>query len=186
MDRYSWFRHSVGVRFVLEDEEHENSVGQSSHSRIKDSERGDFHKSQLHLAESMRLQNEIKLLREQLKSEHKLSARLEMKRRIRTTKMNLTRERIFKRLHGEGKRSVSSKVRSRINTWVAHAQRGSVKLRKLDERTDRKLRFFLHMKLPPSILSLGSLDVSEKGMDTKEWIRNLRPRRRNAVGKDTR
>ena len=171
---------------MRENEEFQNSVGQPSHAHIRNPKRGDPHKRHPHLTECIRLQNRMKLLREQLKSEHELSARLEIKRRIGTTKMNLTRERIFKRLYGEGKRSVASRVRSQINTWVAHVQRGSLRLKKLDERIERKLRFFLHMKLPPSVFSLGSLDVSEKGLDTKEWIKNLRPRKRTVMEKDTR
>ena len=170
--------------------EHEDLIGQSSHSPIKDLDRGDSHKSQPHLAEFMRLKNEVEHLREQLKSEHGLSARLEIKRRISCAKRNLTRERIFMRLHGEGKRSFASRVRSQIDMWSEYMNslvaRGILKLKKLDERTERNLRLFLHMKLPPSVFSLGSLDVSERRMDTKEWIRKLHPHRRTVMEKDTR
>ncbi len=144
----------------------------------KDSDREDLRRSQPHFAESLRLKEEIKLLKEQLKKEHRLSARLEIKRRMSFAKTSLTRELIYKRLHGEGKKSIVSKVRSAIEPWMKRVQRWGAKLEDRSERIERKLQFSLRINIPPSVFSLSSLYTSEKGSDTKEWVKNRQSRAR--------
>jgi len=136
-----------------------------------------LYESYPHIAESIKLRRETKKLKKKIKSSENGSERIHKRIEMFAIKEKLRMENINKNLFGENKLQTrfdrrfkfeTSKqkiyqVKKRVNATFKNAH---INLRS----KERKIRRFLLGKLPPVIPNLGSLDISEKYLDVKEWI----------------
>jgi len=130
------------------------------------------------ITESIRLKRELERLTNKLKSEKAGSSKFKTKREITITKTKMKRNNLFKRLHGERKQEAIFQRKLKLRTMK---MRGSSLVKKFQKRLGqpnknfkRRLRRSLHRNLPPSLFNLRELDVSEKGLALREWLRENR------------
>ena len=122
------------------------------------------------ITESIKLKREIQRLTTKLKSEKSNRVKIKIKREINTTKSKLRKNSLHKRLHGENKQEAIFQRNMKLKS----SKKIFSKIRKKYDSTFGKLvRSFkkkLRKNLPPSVLSLRELDVTEKGLALSEWI----------------
>ncbi len=133
-----------------------------------------------HIAESIRLKDEMRRLKEGLNSTGERSTKLQMKREMNSIKAKLRREGIRKRLRGEDKqerlyhaRFIVDSAKEKLSSMHKKSQ---ATLETTHTKVGRRLSTLKQQKLPPSLLDLRSLYLAEKNMALKEWIQNRRKR----------
>jgi len=130
------------------------------------------------IAESIKLKTEMKRLNEKMKSVKDRPTKFQIKREMNKIKAMLKREGILKQLHGESKQEKVFKRRFRIDSMKEHVSfsimRTRKSLTKVSVNAQKRLRASAHRNLPPPIFDLNSLDMAEKGLALREWIRRHR------------
>ena len=123
------------------------------------------------ITESIKLKRELQRLTRKFKLEKNASTKIKIKREINIIKIKLRKNNLFKRLHGENKQEASFQRTMKLKS----SKKIFSKFRKRYDSTFGKLvnnlRKQLRKNLPPPILSLRELDVTEKGLALSEWIR---------------
>ena len=123
------------------------------------------------ITESIKLRRELQRLTRKFKLEKNTSTKIKMKREINIIKTKLRKNNLFKRLHGENKQEAifqrTMKLKSSKKIFSKFRKRYDSTFGKSVNNFRKKLR----KSLPPSILSLRELDVTEKGLALSEWIR---------------
>ena len=126
------------------------------------------------IAESIRLKREIERLTCKLESEKERSAKSIIKMEINTTKNELKKNNLFKRLHSESKQEAKFNRRLKLNTTKTHFSSMIKKkynfFRHAITNLRKQLRKSMHRYLPPTVFNLRELDVSERGLVLKEWM----------------
>ena len=130
------------------------------------------------IAESIRLERKINRLNNLLKSEKHKGAEFKIKKEITTTKTELKKNNLYKRLHGENKHEAIFRRRFKRNR-----SKNRYSLRIKNFRTifgrpirgaQKKIGTFMHNNLPPSLFNLRELTIEEKGLAIKEWLKEKR------------
>jgi hypothetical protein len=128
-----------------------------------------------HIAESIRLKRKIEILTQKLKSEKQGGEKFRIKRQLSITKSKLRKNNLLKRLHSESKQEAIFHRKFRRNTLKMRYSLFIKKYKKIlgqpIRNFQRKLRRTLHKNLPPSLFNLRELDVTEKGLSLKEWLK---------------
>ena len=147
-------------------------------SIVKTPEYHSFSEIYPHITESIRLKREIERLTNKLKSEKERSAKIKIKREINIAKTKLRKNNLLKRLHGESKQEANFHRKVKLNTskmYVASfAKKRYMTLAHAIINFRKKLRRSMHRHLPPSVINLRELDVSEKGLALREWLQENR------------
>jgi hypothetical protein len=139
-----------------------------------------LYESYPHIAESIKLRRETKKLKKKIKSSENGSERIQKRIEMFAIKEKLRMANINKNLFGENKlqnrfnrrfkfetsKQKTYQLKKRVNATFKNAH---IILRS----KERKIRRFLRKKLPPIIPNLGSLDISEKCLDVKEWTKKF-------------
>jgi len=145
-----------------------------------------------HLAESLRLKTMMKRLASELKSAKDRQTRLQIKRELYESKARLKKENVLMKLHGESKHAalyslnfVMDSFKEQVASVFAKGYRA---IKRAHTNAYRKSRKLAHTRLPPSIFDLRSLDLAEKDLTMKEWVRSRRkqPRAGNFIRKKRR
>ena len=147
-------------------------------SIVKTPEYHSFSEIYPHITESIRLKREIERLTNKLKSEKERSAKIKIKREINIAKTKLRKNNLLKRLHGESKQEANFHRKVKLNTskmYVASfVKKRYMTLAHAIINFRKKLRWSMHRHLPPSVINLRELDVSEKGLALREWLQENR------------
>jgi len=133
-----------------------------------------------HIAESIRLKDEMRRLKEKLKSVKERATKFQMKKEMSNIKAKLKREGIRKKLHGEHKqerlfhtRFVVDLTKEKLSSM---RKKSHATLERTHTKVGRRLSTLRQQRLPPSLLDLRSLYLAEKNTALKEWVQNHRKR----------
>jgi len=133
-----------------------------------------------HVAESLNLKKEIDELGRKLKSAKDRKTSFQMKKALNETRKKLRRESMLKQLHGESKQQAIYHIRFIIESAGESAfsfiRKCREILRGICANTQRRMRRLVRMRIPPSILDLRSLDLTERGLVLREWVQDRRLR----------
>jgi hypothetical protein len=147
-------------------------------SIVKTSEFQHFSELYPHIAESIRLKRKIERLTNMLKSEKCKGSTFGIKREISITKSKMKKNNLLKRLHGESRQEAIFQKKFKRNHSKMRYTLLMNKCRRIIGQPvsnfQRKLRRSLHRNLPPSLFNLRELDVAEKGLALKAWLREKR------------
>ena len=147
-------------------------------SVVKTSEFQRFSELYPNIAESIRLKRKIERLTNLVKSEKYEGSKFKIKREISVTKSKLRKNNLLKRLHGESKQEAIFQRKFKRNRSKMRFSLVMMKCRKSIgqpiSKFKRKLRRSMHKNLPPSLFTLRELDVAEKGLALKKWLREKR------------
>lgn len=133
-----------------------------------------------HIAESVRLKDEMRKLKERLESAKERKTRSKASKEMNSLKVKLRREEIRKKLHGESKlertyhaRFIRDSATEKLSSWRKKSQ---ASLKRTRTKVGRRLGTLKQQKLPPSFLDLKSLYLVERNVALKEWVRSRRKR----------
>jgi hypothetical protein len=133
-----------------------------------------------HIAESVRLKDEMRKLKEKLKSAKERQTKSQIRKDMNSLKAKLRREEIRKKLHGEDKlertyhaRFIMDSATEKLSSW---REKSRVSLKRTRTKVGRRLDTLKQQKLPPSLLDLKSLYLVERNVALKEWVQNRRKR----------
>ena len=133
-----------------------------------------------HIAQSILMKRKIQHLTNELKSEDFEGSKFKLKREISKTKSKLKKNNLVKGLHGENKQETvfQKKYKRKIQKARSKAFRKKVKTRISRPVTKfcKRLSSSMHRNLPPSVFNLNSMDVSERGLELREWLKQKRKR----------
>jgi hypothetical protein len=127
-----------------------------------------------HIAESIRLKKDNEKLKQELKTMKRRSDILQQKRKMNAIKTKIRRENLLKRLYGEYQKETRFNMRLKfdISKEYISSLRNSLRKGYSGFRSfDRTLSKLLSKRLPPVISDLGSLDMAEKGLAIREWVK---------------
>ena len=137
----------------------------------------EFHilsKNYPNITESIKLEREMKRLNNKLKSKKGKSTEFKIKREVTIIKGKLRKNKLLKRMHGEGKqeaifrKTMKPELSNNIITSLS---------KKFFVRRITNFRKKIRENLPPTIFSLKELDVTDKRMGLSEWIRKTRKKK---------
>ena len=126
------------------------------------------------ITESIKLEREMERLNNKLKSKKGKSTEFKTKREIAIIKGKLRKNKLLKRIHGEGKqeaifrKTMKPELSNNIITSLS---------KKFFVGRITNFRKKIRENLPPTIFSLRELDATEKGMELREWIRRTRKKK---------
>ena len=129
------------------------------------------------ITESIKLEREMKRLSNKLKSKKEKSTEFRIKREITIIRGKMRKNKLLKRLHGESKKEAI--FRKTMKLGLSNKIFTSLS-KKYHSVFVRRITFFrkkIRENLPPTIFSLRELDVTEKGMELSEWIRETRKKK---------
>jgi len=133
-----------------------------------------------HIAESIRLKAEMRTLKEKLKSTKERSTKFQIKKEINSIRAKLRREGISKKLRGENKQERLYHTRFIVDSTKEKLssvrKKSHATLESAHAKVQRRLSTIKHQKLPPSLLDLRSLYLTEKNLALKEWVQSRRKR----------
>jgi len=133
-----------------------------------------------HVAESLNLKKEIDELGRKLKSAKDRKTSFQMKKALNETRKKLRRESMLEQLHGGSKQQAIYHVRFIIES-VGESAFSFIRkcreiLRGVCANAQRRMCRLVRMRIPPSILDLRSLDLTERGLVLREWVQDHRLR----------
>lgn len=123
------------------------------------------------IAESIKLKRQRIRLLNKLKSEKTESKKIKIKREISTIQMKLKKNSLSKRLHGENKQEAIFKRKMKQGSSRRFFSKFAKKYNLTFGKSIKNFRKKMRDSLPPSVLYLKELDVTEKGLALSEWIR---------------
>lgn len=130
------------------------------------------------IAQSIVLKRKIQHLTNELKSDDFKGSKFKLKREISKAKSKLKKNKLTKGLHGENKQEsvFQKKYKRKIRKARSKAFRKKVKNRISRPFTKfrKRLSSFMHRNLPPSVFNLNSMDISERGFELREWLKQKR------------
>ncbi len=129
-----------------------------------------------HIAESVRLKDEMRKLKERLESAKETHTKSKIRKEMNSLKVKLRREEIRKRLHGENKlertyhaRFIRDSATEKLSSMRKNSQASFERTR---TKVGRRLSTLKQQKLPPSLLDLKSLYLAEKNVALKKWVKS--------------
>lgn len=131
-----------------------------------------------HLAKSIKLKREIRILKEKLRSLEERSVRFQIKREIKRIETKLKQENVQKRLHGESKQATFFNISFTIATFIERISASASSARSILREAYIDIRSINRALFPPTVFDLRSLDTAENGLKVREWIKKHHTKRR--------